>query len=210
MSCITIYFGDKPVFLCDEITPEVEEVKHHPDAVFIDEISTSAINSLLHEIKKPEFHAGILYNKDFDKLKKKLFKHFKLIQTGGGVVTNKEGAVLMIFRRGKWDLPKGKIDEGETLEECAIREVTEETGADKLKIIKPLTITYHTYSEFGKEILKESYWFLMKTNTEQDLVPQVEEDITELLWVDVKSLSKHMSNTFPTIKSVLNAAGMLQ
>ncbi|MEP7252547.1 MAG: NUDIX domain-containing protein [Ginsengibacter sp.] len=210
MSCITIYFDDKPVFLCDEITAEIEEVRHHPDAVFIDEVSTSAINSLLHEIKKPEFHAGVLYNKDFAELKKKFFKHFKIIQTGGGVVTNESGDVLIIFRRGKWDLPKGKIDEGETLEECALREVAEETGVDKLKLIRRLLITYHTYRDFGKEILKESHWFLMDAKGEQDLVPQVEEDITQLLWAKRESLSNYMSNTFPTIKSVLTAAGMLK
>lgn len=210
MSCIIIYFDDKPVFLCDEITPEVEEVRHHPDAVFIDEISTAAINSLLHEIKKAEFHAGIFYNTNFEKLKKTFFKHFKQIKTGGGVVTNKSAEVLMIFRRGKWDLPKGKIDEGETLEECALREVTEETGINKLQLIKPLNITYHTYRDFGKEILKESHWFLMKVTTEQNLVPQAEEDITGISWVKPENLKSYMSNTFPTIKSVLTMAGVLQ
>ncbi len=79
MSYITIYFEDKPVFLCDEITAEINEYRHHPDAVFIDELSTAAINSLLHEIKKPQFHAGIIYDKDFPKLKASFFKHFQLI-----------------------------------------------------------------------------------------------------------------------------------
>ncbi len=90
MSYITIYFGDKPVYLCDELNAEIEEKRHHPDAVFIDELSTSAINSRLHEIKKPAFHAGIILHPDFNKLKKDFFKHFKLIQTGGGLVENNQ------------------------------------------------------------------------------------------------------------------------
>ena len=131
MSYITIYFGEKPVYLCDELTREIEEVRHHPDAVFIDELSNAAVNSLLHEIGKKEFHAGIIFHQNFDKLKKDFFKHFKLIKAGGGLVKNKAGQILLIFRRGKWDLPKGKLDDNETLLQCAIREVREETGLAK-------------------------------------------------------------------------------
>ncbi len=209
MSCITIYFGDKPVYLCTELNAEIDEVRHHPDAVFIDELSTSAINSLLHEIKKPAFHAGIILHQDFDKLKKVFFKHFKIIRTGGALIKNKSGETLFIFRRKKWDLPKGKIDAGETLEECAIREVKEETGIQKLKIISKINITYHTYVEFGKHILKESHWYLMEAAKDSKLQPQVEEDITEIRWVKKEDIHEYLSNTFPTIKSIFKEAGML-
>ncbi|MDQ6844653.1 MAG: NUDIX hydrolase, partial [Bacteroidota bacterium] len=203
MSYIIIYFGDKPVYLCDKLSPEIEEIRHHPDAVFIDELSSSAINSLLHEIKKPAFHAGIIFNENFSKLKKDFFKHFKLIQAGGGFVRNKAGEILLIFRRGKWDLPKGKLDDGETLEDCAIREVQEETGIKKLKIVSKITITYHTYIEYGKHILKESHWYLMNASGQEEPVPQSEEDITEIVWAKKEDLTKYLSNTFPTIKSIL-------
>lgn len=203
MSYITIYFEDKPVFLCDTITKEINELMHHPDAIFIDEISTAAINSLLHEINKEQFHTGILFDKNLKKLQTSFFKHFTLIQAGGGVVKNKKGAILMIFRRGKWDLPKGKLDEGETIEECAKREVQEETGLQEIEIIKPLTITYHTYTQFGKHILKESHWYAMKTTGDEKLTPQTEEDITEITWATKEDLKKYMLNTFPTIAEVL-------
>jgi 8-oxo-dGTP pyrophosphatase MutT (NUDIX family) len=207
MSYIRIYFGDKPVFLCDEITSEIEEYRHHPDAVYIDELSNAAISSLLHEINKPRFHAGIILGGDFEKLKADFFRHFHLIKAGGGVVKNENEEILMMFRRGKWDLPKGKLDEGETIEACARREVEEETGLKNLEIIKPLGITYHTYNQFGKHNLKESHWYEMRATGNEKLIPQTEEDITELIWVKKEDLQKYLSNTFPTIMEVLKEAG---
>ncbi len=201
---IKIYFGDKPVFLCDKIDKTINEYMHHADAVFIDEISTPAINSLLHEMAKQQFHAGILFDKDFEKLKKSFFKHFKIITAAGGLVTNGNNEILMIFRRGKWDLPKGKLDKGETIEECALREVEEETGLKNLTLGKKIITTYHTYDEFGKHILKESHWYKMKSKGEQDLVPQTEEDITEIKFIPVAELKKYTANTFRTIEEVLN------
>lgn len=203
MSYITIYFEDKPVFLCDEMTPEIDEYRHHPDAVFIDELSTAAINSLLHEIKKPRFHAAIIFDTNFSKLKTVFFKHFELIKAGGGLVKNENDEILMIFRRGKWDLPKGKLDEGETLEECAKREVEEETGLHQLTLIKPLLITYHTYHLFGKHNLKETHWYLMKAGGNEKLIPQTEEEISEIVWVKRENLENYLDNTFPTIETVL-------
>lgn len=206
MSYITIYFEDKPVFLCDEITPEIDEYRHHPDAVFIDELSTAAINSLLHEIKKPRFHAAIIFDKDISKLKSDFFKHFELIKAGGGLVKNQSEEILMIFRRGKWDLPKGKLDAGETIEECAKREVEEETGLHRLTVIKPLVITYHTYNLYGKHNLKETHWYLMEADANEKLIPQTEEEISEIVWVKKEELKKYLDNTFPTIETVLKEA----
>jgi 8-oxo-dGTP pyrophosphatase MutT (NUDIX family) len=201
---IKIYFEDKPVFLCNKIDKTIDEYMHHPDAVFIDEISPSAIKSLLHEIVKTEFHAGILLDKDLSKLKNAFFKHFKLIMASGGLVLNKNKEVLMIFRRGKWDLPKGKLDEGETLEQCAVREVEEETGIKNIELKEKLTETYHVYKEFGKHILKESHWYKMLCNTAQKLVPQTEEDITDIKWVKQSDLKNYTSNTYQTIMEVLS------
>jgi len=201
---IKIYFEDKPVFLCDKIDETINEYLHHPDAVFIDEISSAAVNSLLHEIVKSEFHAGILLHKDLNKLKKAFFKHFTLIKTGGGLVVNNDEQILMIFRRGKWDLPKGKIDKGETLEHCAIREVEEETGLKNINLGEKITTTYHTYTEFGKRILKESHWYKMQCTTDQKLVPQADEDITDIKWVSKSDLKKYTTNTYQTIIEVLN------
>jgi 8-oxo-dGTP pyrophosphatase MutT (NUDIX family) len=200
---IKIYFEDKPVFLCDVIDKTIDEYMHHPDAVFIDEISTAGINSLLHDIVKPQFHAGILFHKDLDELKKAFFKHFTIIIAAGGVVFNTSQEILMIFRRGKWDLPKGKLDKGETLEHCAVREVEEETGLNNVEMAEKIITTYHVYKEYGKHILKESHWYKMKNSKNQKLVPQTDEDITDIKWVKKTDLKKYTSNTYKTILEVL-------
>jgi len=109
----------------------------------------------------------------------------------------------MIFRRGFWDLPKGHIDEGETLEACAIREVQEETGIQALEIIKPLTITYHTYEQGAHHILKESHWYLMSTPADSQLIPQTEEDIEQIEWVASEKLEAYIAKAYPSIRNVI-------
>lgn len=201
---IRIYFGDKPVILCDEINKELNEVLHHPDAVFVDEISARAIKSMLHEIKKEEFHAGVLWHNDLLKLKKAFFKNFTVIEAAGGIVQNSNKEILFIKRLGKWDLPKGKIEKGEKAEDCALREVTEETGIKDLMLKRKTGETYHTYDEFGKHFLKISHWFYMTCHAEQETAPQTEEHITEVKWVKTKDISEYMKNTYPSINNILS------
>jgi 8-oxo-dGTP pyrophosphatase MutT (NUDIX family) len=201
---IKIYFGDKPVFLCNEITKELNEILQHPDAVFIDEITNPAIKSILHEIKKDEFHAGVIWNSDLDKLKKVFFKNFTLIEAAGGIVQNNKKELLFIYRLNKWDLPKGKMEKGESPAECALREVEEETGVTNLTVKKKAGETYHTYDQFGKHFLKITHWFYMICPAVQKLVPQTAEDITEIKWVATKDIKDPIANTYPSIKDILS------
>ena len=97
---IKIYFDTKPVFLCTELTPELTEILHHPDAVFIDEFSVNAIKSLLHEIIKPQFHAGVVLHTNLNELKKTFFKNFTQIEASGGIVENEKHQLLFIERLG--------------------------------------------------------------------------------------------------------------
>ncbi|MFT3981311.1 MAG: NUDIX domain-containing protein [Ferruginibacter sp.] len=200
---VKIYFDEKPVYLCDELTEELKEIMHHPDAVYIDEFSTPAINSLLHEIKKEEFHAGIIQTGDLEALKKSFFKHFTIIEAAGGIVQNEKKELLFIFRRNKWDLPKGKMEKGEDEAGCAEREVAEETGVEGLSLKKKIGETYHTYNEYGKHILKISHWFYFTCSSRQQLKPQTEEDITETKWVKTMHIKEPMSNTYENIKDIL-------
>ncbi len=200
---IKIYFGDKPVYLCNEIDKELNEILHHPDAVFVDEISKPAIKSMLHEISKEEFHAGIIWNKDLDILFSVFAKNFTVIEAAGGIVQNSSKELLFIERLGKWDLPKGKIEKNETPAEAAIREVEEETGVKKLKLKKEIGKTYHTYNEFGKHFLKTTHWFYMNCPAEQNLKPQKEEHITDIKWVKTRDIKDPIANTYPGIKDIL-------
>jgi len=200
---IKIYFDDKPVYLCDEIDKELNEILHHPDAVFIDEISNAALKSLLHEIIKPEFHAGVVWNDDLEKLKKAFFKNFTLIEAAGGIVQNEKKEVLFIYRLDKWDLPKGKMEKGEDAETCAVREVEEETGVTKLKLKKRVGKTYHTYNAYGKHFLKTTHWFYMTCSSRQVFIPQTEENITEIKWVNTKDIKEPIKNTYASIKDIL-------
>jgi 8-oxo-dGTP pyrophosphatase MutT (NUDIX family) len=131
----------------------------------------------------------------------------KLIKAGGGLVENEKRELLFIFRRGKWDLPKGKLDPGESLADCAIREVKEETGIKDLELKRFLLITHHDYFERGVELTKETHWWLMKSNSNQTLIPQADEDITELKWIGTTELSTVLQNTYPGIIEVLESGG---
>ncbi len=125
------------------------------------------------------------------------------IIAAGGIVENEQGEILFIFRRGKWDLPKGKLDEGETIEECALREVAEETGLVNIEMGELIDVTHHHYVEHGREIEKETWWYAMKVMGHQNLVPQISEDILELKWVKEKALEAYLVNTYANIISIV-------
>jgi 8-oxo-dGTP pyrophosphatase MutT (NUDIX family) len=203
---LKIYFSDKPLFLCDEVDETIQPYVHHDDAVFIDELNTHTVKSMIHEMEQPAVHAGVFYHARLEELKKAFFKKFAFIRAAGGLVLNEKKEILIIFRRGKWDLPKGKLDKGETLEDCAVREVEEETGLTKVKLISPLSITYHTYHEGARFILKESHWYNMKVSADQKLIPQITEDIHEIKWVKAKDLQQYMKNSFPSVMDVFQLA----
>jgi ADP-ribose pyrophosphatase YjhB (NUDIX family) len=203
---IKIYFADKPLFLCDSIDGTIKPYVHHDDAVFIDELDAHAIKTMIHEMQQPNVHAGVFLHPDLEKLKKAFQKKFALVQAAGGLVKNERNEILLIFRRNRWDLPKGKLDKGENLEDCAIREVEEETGLKNVKLNSPLIVTYHTYHEGTKHILKESHWFSMTVEGEQKLSPQTEEDISDIQWIDQDKINSYLQKTFPLISDIMQSA----
>jgi 8-oxo-dGTP pyrophosphatase MutT (NUDIX family) len=206
---IKIWFNDKPLFLADAITDEIAPFAHHEDTVMIDEFSSPGIKSMIHEMRQDKVHAGIYVHGNLAELQKAFMKKFKLVKAAGGLVENPKKEVLMIFRRGKWDLPKGKLDRGESLETCAVREVKEETGLGGIILEKPLLVTYHTYEQNGKQFLKESHWYLMTSSDNGELKPQLEEDISKAEWTNPSQLKKYALNAFPSVVDVLKTARYL-
>lgn len=131
---------------------------------------------------------------------------FNVHVAAGGVVENACGEFLFIFRRGKCDLPKGHRENNETLEETAIREVAEETGVSQLSITDRLPVTYHIYVEKGQRVFKETHWFKMTVPCgKQKLVPQVEEDISRVEWLQKKDFQTVRANTYPNLLQIIDS-----
>ncbi|NNJ56008.1 MAG: NUDIX domain-containing protein [Bacteroidia bacterium] len=138
-----------------------------------------------------------------DKLLKKVFLEFKLVEAAGGIVENEKGEILLMKRLGKWDLPKGKAKKNENMEECAIREIEEETGAKQLSITRHFMETYHTYFRNNEWQIKHTHWFLIKCLDGNHLVPQTAEDIEEVRWVKPKKIHLPILHTYPAIRRIL-------
>lgn len=133
---------------------------------------------------------------------------FTIIEAAGGIVVNPKGEVLFIHRLDKWDLPKGKIEDNESIEEAAAREVEEECGLEGVIVKDFLKHTYHTYLLNGKRILKKTHWFMMLHSGEGSLTPQIEEDITKVVWKSPENWKEVFENTYPSIKYLLDPNGI--
>lgn len=128
-------------------------------------------------------------------------EEFRYTEAAGGVVCNERGEVLMIYRRGRWDLPKGHIEPNESPQECAVRETAEETGVSGAKIVVHLCNTLHAYDVYGVWELKRTYWYAMRAANDK-LTPQSEEDIVSAEWCDAQTLHRNLGSTYPTIVCV--------
>ncbi len=139
-----------------------------------------------------------------DVLMDALQSRFTLLEAAGGIVTNNRREILFIMRNNVWDLPKGKIESGETPEIAAIRETEEESGISGTSIIHFFDYTYHTYIYQEKNILKKTWWYHMSANSDQPFKPQLEEGITKVAWLSPEELLPVFDNTYPNIKRLLS------
>lgn len=127
-----------------------------------------------------------------------------LVLAAGGVVKNQKDEILFIYRNGFWDLPKGKAEAGEKLEDCALREVSEECGFEVEEINKKLPCTYHIYFHKTDYVLKETHWYEMRSSYEGKFKPQKKEGITKVKWFDKNALQLVKKNTYRNINDLLN------
>lgn len=203
---IKIFYSNKLIYLINNQAI----FKPKEDAILAD---IQSEDEMLMKFKKlvikKKLHEIYFFNKNLQHLFSYFSGMFRIIEAAGGLVKNKKGEYLFIFRNGKWDLPKGKIEKGEGIKTAAIREVEEECGITGLSIIRELPSTYHTYTIEEKAILKRTYWFEMSCDeTSAILVPQIEEGITDVQWIATKNLKKVIKNTFESVKEVLDAAAL--
>jgi len=141
---------------------------------------------------------------------KRITKTVQVIRAAGGLVRNERKEYLFIYRSDKWDLPKGKIEKGEKIKECAVREVEEECGIIVKKLGKKIGKTFHAYIYKGEVVLKKSYWFKMKCEGQDKLKPQKEEGITDARWFTPEKMGIITKNTFPSITEVMEKTGLIK
>ncbi|PZX43380.1 NUDIX domain-containing protein [Nonlabens dokdonensis] len=157
---------------------------------------------LIEKIENKEIENVVLYSKSEKKLLKRLHKLAPIVIAGGGLVLNQNNDFLFIHRNGKWDLPKGKEEKGETIEETSIREVKEETGVKNLHITDYLGHTYHTFSRKGKVKLKLTHWFIMETDSNKKLKPQKKEGIDKAVWLNKEMATLALKESYANIREL--------
>ena len=166
-------------------------------------LGPTSFKTILQVLKESNAKKIYLIGDDFATLLETFKSKLSVVQAGGGLVRNQSGKMLFIFRKGKWDLPKGKIDKGETLEEGATREVKEETGVKKLQINGLAGVTYHIFKRNDQYQLKETHWLNMVTPYNGKLKPELQEYITKAKWKGPKKTAKALENSYGNIKYLL-------
>lgn len=203
-----IYIANKPLILTNDAASYIKE---HPIAggyaQFLGAFPRHYRLAFQH-LSRPRALGALIQDLSPDALKSEMHHLYTPIDAAGGVVRNEQGHVLMIYRRGKWDLPKGKVDDDEDIATCALREVQEETGLQKVTIGNIICETYHTYSQQGQSLLKRTTWYNMTGKSTDTLVPQASENIEEARWISETDLSHYVYKSYDAIREVLSAAGL--
>lgn len=187
-----VFVNDVPIILSTQKKVGSQYTSYSIKHVDFEKLIIDIINKKIHYVN--------LYHKKENKLLHHLKKKLKVITAAGGMVFNPKKEILFIHRKGRWDLPKGKVDKGESLEEAAIREVWEETGVQNLKIIRFIDTTYHILKRNGKYKLKETYWYEMFSDYDGDLVPEVEEGIKKVKWKNFEKSQKAINKSYENVK----------
>jgi 8-oxo-dGTP pyrophosphatase MutT (NUDIX family) len=197
-----IYHNDKVVFLKGN---DSDNFSIDGEVVFNVQTETELQQSLAKFIATTGPKTTIIEsNCTSDALFKMFKKQFKVIHASGGLVQNNLGEYLFIFRRGKWDLPKGKLDRGETFQEAAVREVMEETGIKNVEITGIFGKTWHIFPLKNRMALKLTRWYHMFSTSTEELIPQTEEDIVEVKWLDANAARKIIDQTHSSVGDLLS------
>lgn len=177
-----------------------EEVEWEEDVVFYEPSQDAVIRILylMRTRKMKKLDSVTLVTADKKALKEFVKSRFLIIKAAGGIVAKKD-KILMIYRLGKWDFPKGKFDKGETPEECAKREVEEECNV-KVKLGAHICNTWHTYTQNRRSILKKTYWYAMESLNDNGMKPQVEEGIDEIRWLSESDAKTALINSYPSMR----------
>ena len=187
-----VFVNDKPLFLTNQIFKETDF------QLFL--LESVDFKQLIVKYFQNKIQKAYLYHPDEKEIMKVLKTKIPVNKAGGGLVYNKNGEVLFIFRNGKWDLPKGGTNKGEEIEDTAMREVEEETGVKGLSISKKLQKTYHIFKRNGVYKLKITHWFEMHSTYDGIPVGQAEEGIEKVEWKNPEQIKEALKNSYENIK----------
>ncbi len=196
-----IYLNNKAIILTDNLQDGAGNL-YFFSAVNLDDIISKLQNGTQNDI--------YLFHPNLKEAWQMFQKHFDVIEAAGGIVENDEQKYLFIYRNGKWDLPKGKMEPGEVPDETAIREVKEECGIQNISIDHFLLDTYHLFTENKKKRLKITHWFKMSEQEKSPLTPQEEEGIEKVEWIDVTEDQFPLQNSYENIKLLFADLDLLQ
>ena len=171
--------------------------------VFLKDVSSEEIGQILSwiEFKKIPAHSTIhCFTPEYDQVKAFVKSQFRIIKAAGGLVRKGE-KFLLIYRLGKWDLPKGKLEKDEKSKIAAVREVMEECGVEA-ELVSKLCTTWHSYIQEGKRILKKSTWYTMNCIDDSNMEPQYVENIEDLRWMTLEQAKQALRNSYRSIKGV--------
>lgn len=190
-----VIFNDNQIILSNKKTFGIKNFLYDSEVLF---------DLLIYLLSKSkEFIQIVIYYPNLEFLWQKFCSHFTKVQAAGGIVKNTKNQLLLIHRFEKWDLPKGKVNPGEKLDQTAIREVQEECGIKELEIVKFFKTTYHIYYLNNKYYLKFSHWYLMFYGGSKSLIPQIEEGIDEVSWKSKKEIFELLNKSYVNIKNLL-------
>lgn len=204
MNTYKIYIGEKSFFITNELDSELKSLVSTDSAVLLYNPDRRLLKEGLNKLESTAIQMVIALTNNTDKTFEIYKSLLMFIEAGGGLVKNDIDEYLFIFRHGRWDLPKGKLDAGESISECALREVGEETGLKNIILEIFLLYTWHIYKQNDKYILKQTSWYEMNCPAGQDLKLQKEEGIQDAVWLKKEDWPKILQNTFPSVKDVLD------
>ncbi len=196
-----VFVNDSPIILTDSLPKANKLPVFHFENLIVEE--------LLQKLISNSIKGALILCDNLENSIALFFENFKIVSASGGLVLNPQKKVLFIYRDQVWDLPKGMIEKGESFEVAAIREVTEECGIQNLIIDQFLTTTYH-YFYRNTHCLKITHWFLMHSDFDGALNPQLEEEITQVVFKDKAATLNALQNTYANIKLVYNKYKDLQ